>query len=167
MAKKIILNSSSVDLSMFEDEPKKKKQIMQILKFIDKYTDSNIIKKIQMHSKQRVVKDLLQLSAYNCYISALSGEYRGRHSVSKAYRDLEIKATWSKQKRAIEKRKEKVTDKSLESLSTVKNKEKVMKEAINDGKANVLSTLMFSIKDLVDAMKFVVRSFDSQEDNDG
>ncbi len=167
MGKKIILNSSSVDLSMFEDDKKKKKQIMQILKFVDRYTDIKIIRKIQMHSKDKIIRDMLQLSAYNCFLSALSGEYRGRHSVSKAHRDLRIKATWSKQKRAIEKRKERTTDKSLDSFSTLKNKQEVMREAINDGKANVLSTLMFSIKDLVDTMKFIVRSFDNQEENDG
>jgi len=168
MAKKtIVLNSDAIELTMFADEPRLKKQIMKIIKFVDRYSGADLQKKIQMHSKTKIIKDMLQLSAYNVYISALAGEYRGRHSVSKAYRDLETKATWSKQKRAIEKRKEKTTDRSLDSYSMVKNKEKYFKESINDGKANVLSTLMFSIKDLVDSMKFVARSLESQGNDNG
>lgn len=166
MSKKILLDSRSVDLTMFDDEPKKKKQIRRILEFVDKYTGCSMSRLIQLHEKNNISHDILKMSAYNVYISTLAGEHRGRHSVSKAYRDLFIKSTYSKERKRKEKINEKVTDKSLENFSFIKNEDKVMREAINEGKASILGSLMFSLKDLIDSMKFVVRSLDIQEKED-
>ena len=162
MAKKIKLDSSSINFSNFDDEPKKKLELKRILKIIDKYDKGGIKKVIQLSNKSQTLKDIIRLSAMNVYISAMAGEYRGRHSVSKAYRDLQLKVTFSKERRRKEKAKEKITDKGLESQAIIKNKDIWMKEAINEGKANILATLMFSIKDLVGSLKFVLESLDRQ-----
>ncbi len=153
---KIKLSSKTVDLTCFDDEPRRKKEIAKILKLIDKYDTKEIKKVVQMGNKKQVLKDIIKFSAMNIYVSVMSGEYRGRHSVSKAYRDLILKVTYSKERKRKEKAKERITDKGLESQAIIKNKKWWMKEAINEGKANILATLMFSIKDLVSSLKFVV-----------
>lgn len=163
MMPKIKLKSKSIDFTLFDDEPRKKKELREIVKIIDRYSEKKIKKLIQTFSKTKMLEDVLMLSAMNVYISSLAGEYRGRHSVSKAYRDLQLKISYSKERRKKEKAKERITDKGLESQAIIKNKEFWMKESINEGKANVLATLMFSIKDLVHTMKFVITALDSQE----
>lgn len=160
---KIKLKSKSIEFTLFDDEPRKKKELREIIKIIDRYDKKNIKRMIQTFSKSKMLEDVLMLSAMNVYISSLAGEYRGRHSVSKAYRDLQLKITYSKERRKKEKAKERITDKGLESQAIIKNKEFWMKESINEGKANILATIMFSIKDLVHSMKFVITALDSQE----
>lgn len=162
MAKKIKLSSNSIQFTVFDDEPKKKLELKKILKIIDKYDKEGIRKVIQLSNKKQTLKDIIKLSAMNVYISAMAGEYRGRHSVSKAYRDLQLKVTFSKERKRKEKAKQKITDKGLESQAIIKNKEFWMKEAINEGKSNILATLMFSIKDLIASLKFVLESLDRQ-----
>lgn len=160
---KIKLKSKSIEFTLFDDEPRKKRELKEIIKIIDRYDRKSIKRLIQTFSKNRMLEDVLMLSAMNVYVSTLAGEYRGRHSVSKAYRDLQLKISYSKERRRKEKAKERITDKGLESQAIIKNKELWMKESINEGKANILATIMFSIKDLVHSMKFVISALDSQE----
>lgn len=144
------------DLTMFDNDLKMKKFIMDILRVTRKYSGRSMERIVETHSINEILEDILYLSSNNVTISTISGELSGRHTLTKTLRDLNIKESFFKERIKREKRKEKVTDKSLESYSAIKNKDIIMKEAIDSGKADIISSLMFSIKNNVDTLKFVV-----------
>jgi len=63
---KIKLSSKTVDLTCFDDEPKRKREITKILKLIDKYDTKEIKKVVQMGNKKQVLKDIVRFSYIIC-----------------------------------------------------------------------------------------------------